>query len=254
MLPVRQFVSRCLRCLQCLRQRKRRSQFLVLLIATAIALIVGPLTLTLNHHRQQPVDAIFVLGGSVRREMYLVETLPRGESVPVLISNGSSSPCARALYEREGRSPVGVYAEHCARSTFDNFTYGIPYFRQWHSHHVQILSSGDHVTRATWMGRLLLGAHGIWVDIIDVPEVGVPGNTEAWWKTSLDLVRSLVWVPLSFFVEPRCDRVDVLSRINLDRACLLGSLHCEHQAQLKPYCKTRQSAGSKTAIAPSIQW
>ena len=218
----------------------RRRKFWWIFVATAIALWLGSLAIALNHHRQQPIDTIFVLGGSIKREMYLAETLPRSEGVPVLISNGSSSPCVRALYEREKRSPTDVYIEHCARSTFDNFTYGIPFFHRWGSHHIQLLSSGSHIQRSTWLGRLLLGAHGIWVDIVDVPETGVPGNQEAWWKTGLDLGRAVLWIPFSYVYEPRCDHVDALPQVNLRLTCMRNWLHCEHQANLKNYCEIRR--------------
>ncbi|MEM9771169.1 MAG: ElyC/SanA/YdcF family protein [Cyanobacteria bacterium P01_D01_bin.73] len=223
------------------RLLSRRSRFWSLVVGTVIALLLIALAVSLNHNRQQPVDTIFVLGGSVRREMYLAETLPRGENVPVLVSNGSSSPCVRALYEREGRSPDGVYIEHCARSTFDNFTYGLPFFRQWHSRHIQLLTSGSHVGRSTWLGRLMLGAHGIWVDIVDVPETGVPGNVERWWKTGLDLGRALLWLPFSYVYEPRCNQVDPLPQVDLDSVCFKRWLRCENQANLKNYCEIRDS-------------
>ncbi|MEM6503393.1 MAG: ElyC/SanA/YdcF family protein [Cyanobacteria bacterium P01_C01_bin.89] len=219
----------------------RRSRFWALLISTVIVTVLAALAIALNHHRQQPVDTIFVLGGSIKREMYLAETLPRKENIPILISNGSPSPCVRALYEREERSPAGVYVEHCARSTFDNFSYGIPFFRQWHSRHIQLLTSGSHVERATWLGRLMLGAHGIWVDVLEVPETGVPGNVERWWKTGLDMGRSLLWLPFSYIYEPRCKQIDLLPQVDLDSVCARRRLTCENQGNLKNYCKIRRS-------------
>ena len=46
------------------------------------------------------VDAILMLGGSIRREMYLAEQVAQGLETPILISQGSPDPCIKILFER----------------------------------------------------------------------------------------------------------------------------------------------------------
>jgi hypothetical protein len=74
---------------------------------------------------QRPkAEAILMLGGSIRREMYLAEQVAQGLDTPILISQGSPDPCIKILFERAAAATDQVWLETCAQSTFDNFRYG----------------------------------------------------------------------------------------------------------------------------------
>ncbi|MEO0458049.1 MAG: ElyC/SanA/YdcF family protein, partial [Cyanobacteria bacterium P01_A01_bin.114] len=182
------------------------------------------------------------LVGSIRREMYMAEqtagsaveqTANRtAAAVPVLISAGSQDPCIRLLFEQAQADLAQVWLEKCAGSTFENFVYSLPVLEKWGVHTIKLVTSGSHGPRALWMGRIMLGAHRIWVIPELVEETGIPGNEENALKTGLDVGRSLGWALVSQVYHPRCGRVVPLTAVDLDQWRQRG-FKCEHQAGIE---------------------
>lgn len=185
-------------------------------------------TITLLYASSQPVDTFFVLGGSIRRETYVVQQAKQYPQIPILISHGSPDPCVWLIFQREFASLENVWLEKCANSTFENFYYSIPLLRKWGVHKVKLITSPTHLPRAKWMAQILLGAHGIWVEPEIVQESGVPGNQESWLKTGLDLTRSLFWAILSQVIQPQCSNVTRLADVDI-QAWQSRGFRCEHQ-------------------------
>ncbi|MFN6518951.1 MAG: YdcF family protein [Nostoc sp. CreGUA01] len=185
-------------------------------------------TITLVSASSQPVDAFFVLGGSIRRETYVVQQAKQYPQIPILISHGSPDPCIWLIFQRELASLENVWLEKCANSTFENFYYSIPLLRKWGVHKVKLITSPTHLPRAKWMAQILLGAHGIWVEPEIVQELGVPGNHESWLKTGLDLTRSIFWAILSQVIQPQCSNVTRLADVDI-QAWQSRGFKCEHQ-------------------------
>jgi hypothetical protein len=50
-------------------------------------------TITLIFSSSHPVDAFFVLGGSIQQEIYLAQLATQYPHIPILISSGSEDPC-----------------------------------------------------------------------------------------------------------------------------------------------------------------
>jgi hypothetical protein len=172
-------------------------------------------TITLVWASHQPVDAFFVLGGSISREIHVAQTIQKYPQVPVLISGGSQPPCLWLIFQREAADLQRVWTENCAISTFENFYYGIPILRQWGVHKVKLVTSESHLPRAKWLGQILLGAHGIWVEPDIIVEEGIPGNHESGWKTGLDVTRSLFWGVLSQVIQPKCSNVTRIADLDM---------------------------------------
>ncbi|MDB9318831.1 YdcF family protein [Nodularia spumigena] len=185
-------------------------------------------TITLVWASSEPVDAFFVLGGSIRREIYVAEATKKYPQIPVLISSGSQLPCIWLIFQREAAELQNVWVENCANSTFENFYYGIPILRQWKVHKVTLITSPTHLPRAKWLAQILLGAHGIWVETDIVPEQGIPGNYESGWKTGLDVTRSLFWAVFSHIIQPKCSNVTRLAEVDM-QAWQSRNFKCEHQ-------------------------
>ena len=185
------------------------------------------------HSSQTPTDAYLVLGGSIRREMHMAELASRrSTALPILISSGSSAPCIRLLFEKIGAPIDQVWLENCADSTFGNFVYSVPLLESWGKRHVTLVTSGSHTRRAVLLARILLGAHGIWVEPLVVDETGVPGNQESTLKTTLDVSRSLGWALVSQFYQPTCKQVVALTAVDLEQWRVQG-FKCEHQAGIE---------------------
>lgn len=178
------------------------------------------------------VDALFVLGGSINREIYVAELVKQNPDIPVLISTGSQDPCIRLIFERAEASLEQVWLENCASSTFDNFFFGTPILQRWGVRKIKLITSESHLPRALWLGQILLGAHGIWVEPDIVSEEGVPGNQESWLKTTVDVARSFVWAVVGQVYQPQCDRLTQLKSVDLDE-WRQRDFKCEHQGNLE---------------------
>ncbi|MEM9768787.1 MAG: YdcF family protein [Cyanobacteria bacterium P01_D01_bin.71] len=210
--------------------RKRRWLWWGLLVGCTIWL--SSLTTQLYRHAQQPVDAMLVLGGSIRREIVVANAAAQDSSLPILISHGADPPCTRLVFERVAAPVDQVWLETCAESTFDNYRYSLPTLQQWRARHVVVVTSPTHLPRAAWLARILLGSHGIWVEMQLVEEIGVPANVENPVKTVLDVVRSLGWALFSQVYQSRCSTVFPLASVDLARWTKQG-FNCEHQADIQ---------------------
>ena len=218
-----------------LRKKRIRKKLLLLLFPITTGLLVwlvGNIIL-LQSAATAPVDAFLVLGGSIKREIYIAKIAKQYPQTPILISAGSEDPCIAGLFQRENTSLERVWLEHCAKSTFGNFYFTLPILQKWGVQHIKLVTSPTHLPRAKWLAQIILGAHGIWVETDIVKEVGVPGNTESVVKTTLDVVRSLFWAMGSQIIEPKCADVVKLTQVNMAQWCKDG-FNCEHQAKLEP--------------------
>ncbi len=212
-------------------RRFLRPQYFCLGLLIGLLGWCGHLGQVLYLHSQQPVDAVLVLGGSIRREMVVAAAIAQNNTLPVLISKGSPSPCIRAVFDRAHAPVDRVWLETCAQSTFGNYRYSLATLQQWQSQHVRVVTSESHLPRAHWLGAVMLGSHGIWVDVQPVQEQGRPGNREHPLKTIADLSRGLVWAIISQVHRPTCFHLTPLAAIDL-AVTDLGTLGCEHQADL----------------------
>jgi hypothetical protein len=82
------------------------------------------------------------------------------------------------------------------------------------------------------MAQILFGAHRMWVEPDILVEKGIPGNREYWWKTSLDVTRSIFWAAVSQVIKPQCSKVIQLNEVDLQEWQSRG-FKCEHQGNLK---------------------
>lgn len=217
------------------RKRKKRLLLFLLPLAAGLLILVGSRAIALFSASQQPVGTYLVLGGSIKREMYVAEKIAkRDPETPIVISAGASAPCVVGLFDRANADSKQVWLESCARSTFGNFYFGRSILEKWQVRHVKVVTSATHLPRAKWLAQIILGSRGLWVEMEIVPETGVPGNTESWLKTVLDVGRALAWAAVSQVTDgPECSKLVPLSEVDLDRWCDRG-FKCERQAQLKP--------------------
>jgi uncharacterized SAM-binding protein YcdF (DUF218 family) len=212
---------------------KQRLGFLSLGLLLAWLITIA---LSLFLSAMKPVDAVLVLGGSIRREIYAAELAKQFPQVPILISQGSADPCVWLIFRghsKRSQAPSDrVWLEHCAKSTFENFYFSVPILRRWQVHKVKLITSGSQATRAQLLAQILLGSHGISVETDVVQEIGIPGNRESLLKTGLDVTRSLGWAVVSQFYSPNCTNVVPLQSVDI-QACRKQGFVCEHQSNLR---------------------
>ncbi len=186
----------------------------------------------LPHNAALPSDAFLVLGGSINREIYAAQLAKQNPHTPILISQGSKEPCILLIFQRDQAPIDQVWLENCAESTFGNFFFSLPVLERWQVRKVTLITSASHLPRAKLLSYVLLGSHGIWVDLDIAPETGVPGNQEFWLKTGIDLVRSLFWALLSQGIGPSCSKLYQLEDVDLSTWKTKG-FTCEKQGKLK---------------------
>lgn len=192
---------------------------------------------------QSPLDAYLMLGGSIRREVHMTQVAKNHPNIPILISQGADDPCIIRLFEVHTAPQNQVWLERCAHSTFENFYYTLPILKQWGVHHVQMITSARHLPRAQWLGQIILGSHGIWMETYTVEEQGIPGNTESSLKTGLDVIRSLIWAGLSQFYQPSCGQFYRLVDSNLQE-WIAKKYRCENQWDLRHIFKDMPGIGN----------
>lgn len=179
----------------------------------------------------QSIDGSLVLGGSIRREIYAADVARAFPELPILISGGSEAPCIWLIFQRADAPLSSVWLEECADSTFGNFYYSVPILQSWGIRKVRLITSPSHLPRALWLGRIILGAHGIWVVPDPVVEKGLPGNQESGLKTSLDLGRGMLWAIASQFYQPVCSGQMPLAQFD-PQSWQNREFQCEHQSGL----------------------
>lgn len=181
------------------------------------------------------LDAIFVLGGSIRREVYVAKLANKrqqsNQSIPILISGGADPPCTVKVFNLFNSPKENVWLEKCATSTFDNFYFSVPILEQWQTRKIKLITSKTHMPRAAWLAKILFGAKGIWVEVDLAEEIGVPANQESTIKTILDVTRSLLWAVVSQLYTIQCDRLQPLKAVDMERWKKRG-FDCEHQSDL----------------------
>lgn len=216
-----------------LRLRSRRGQLLQKLAFGLFLLLSFWLvfnTITLIYASSKAIDANFVLGGSIQREVYVADLVVKNPEIPTLISQGSQEPCILRIFQNKGVNLENIWLEKCADSTFGNFFYSLPILNKWKVRKIRLVTSSRHLPRAKWMAQLILGANGIWVEFDLAKEKGVPGNRESWLKTGIDVTRSLLWSGLSHFIQPQC--ADVIKLIDVDiKAWQQRGFNCERQGR-----------------------
>ncbi len=186
----------------------------------------------LQNAQSYPVEAFWVLGGSIKREIYVAELRQNNPDMPILISQGSKDPCILLIFQRTQVPLDRVWLEKCGQNTFGNFYFGVPILRQWEIHKVKLITSASHLPRAKWMAQAILSFNGIAVEVEIVPETGTPGNREFALKTWLDVTRSVLWAPLSQIISPKCGDVTKLVDVDLNFWYKEG-FGCEAQGQIK---------------------
>ena len=183
-------------------------------------------------NQQKPVDAILLLGGSIRREIYAANLAQQYPNIPILISHGSQDPCIFLLFERAKAPKTNVWLENCANSTFDNFFFAVPILKRWGVHKVKVVTSPTHLPRAKWLAEIHLRSHGIAVEIDTVREIGIPGNHESKLKTGLDVARSIIWAFVGQLIYPPCWQVIPLNSVDLETWHDQG-FQCESESRIR---------------------
>ncbi len=189
--------------------------------------------MVLQKASQGKVDALFVLGGSITREIYVAELAKQYPETPILISSGSKDPCIWLIFQRANAPMQNVWLEKCADSTFTNFVFSLPILQEWQADKIKLITSPTHLPRAKWLAQIMLGSHGIWVEPDIVKEIdGTPANRESFILTIFDVTRGLLWAVFGQFYSPKCTELTLLTEVNLPEWRQRG-FKCERRGKVE---------------------
>jgi hypothetical protein len=178
--------------------------------------------------RYQPITAYLVLGGTPNREIFAAKLIKEHPDVKVLISSGSADPCVWLIFDKLNAAKDKVWMEHCARNTFENFYYSAPILKKWGVQKVLLITDKPQNERAFPMGKIILGAQGIWVDLILVPNSGGQASV---YPLSFDLLVSTLWAIASQVWQPHCSQVTYLPTVDMNYWYQKG-FYCAPQAEV----------------------
>jgi uncharacterized SAM-binding protein YcdF (DUF218 family) len=140
-------------------------------------------------------QAIFVLGGEEKREIFAANFAHTHPNLPVWISGGAPKGYAKKVFKKAGVSTKNLHLDYQASDTVTNFTTLVDRFEAKGITSVYLVTSDDHMQRARSIGEIVFGSRGIKVKPITFTS-GRP--IEPIQKTLRDSCRSLLWLTTGY--------------------------------------------------------
>lgn len=138
-----------------------------------------------------PAEAIVVLGGEVERETFAAQLAQKYQNLPVWVSSGTNPEYAEWLFfEEAGLARDRVHLDYEAIDTVTNFTTLVSRLKAAGIQKLYLVTSDNHMRRASLIGEIVLGSQGIVFEAVQVPS---SLEQEPLNKTLRDGVRALVW-------------------------------------------------------------
>jgi uncharacterized SAM-binding protein YcdF (DUF218 family) len=175
-----------------------------------------------------PVEAFLVLGGTPNREIFVAKLAKQTPPVKVLISGGSESPCIWLIFEKHTAPKDNVWMERCSHNTFENFYYSTPILESWGVHKVLLITDKPQDERALPMAKLILGAHGMWVNLMLVPNSGGQASR---YPVAINYLAGAAWGIASQLWQPHCKNLIHLPDVNMSEWYQKG-FYCAPQAEV----------------------
>jgi uncharacterized SAM-binding protein YcdF (DUF218 family) len=136
-------------------------------------------------------QAVFVLGGEVRREQFAAQFAREHPDLPIWISGGAPQGYTRRVFTKAGVATKNLHLDYQASDTVTNFTTLVDLFESEGINSVYLVTSDDHIQRARLIGEIVFGSRGIKVK----PIAFVSGrDAEKPLKTIRDTLRALYWL------------------------------------------------------------
>jgi uncharacterized SAM-binding protein YcdF (DUF218 family) len=136
-------------------------------------------------------QAILVLGGAPERENFAADFARKYPDLPIWISSGSNIEYTEDVFSRAGISFSRLHLDRTAVDTVTNFTTLVDTLKAEGINSVYLITSDNHMGRASLVGEIVFGSRGILFKPISVPSKHA---SEPWQKTARDGARALLWV------------------------------------------------------------
>lgn len=136
-------------------------------------------------------QALLVLGGSQRREIFAAEFARSHPDLEIWVSGGSNPEYSEWVFAEAGIDLDRLYLDYQAVDTVTNFTTLVDEFKARGIKNIYVVTSDDHMRRASVIGEIVLGSRGISFKPMSVPSGRDP---EPAVKTLRDGARAILWV------------------------------------------------------------
>tara|TARA_Y100001968_G_scaffold192167_1_gene176059 strand:+ start:339 stop:920 length:582 start_codon:yes stop_codon:yes gene_type:complete len=139
-----------------------------------------------------PPEIILVLGGDINRE-FIGANLAKILNLPLVVSGGSNPEYANWSIEKIGLKSNQFFLDYRAKDTLTNFTSLVDEFHLKGISHALLITSHDHMRRASNIGNIIAGSRGIKLTKIPIP--CEPRCQEESKKKQIgDIIRAITWV------------------------------------------------------------
>ena len=138
-----------------------------------------------------PPQAVFVLGGARTREIFAANFARSHPDLPIWVSGGSNPEYSEWVFEEAQIELDRLHLDYQAVDTVTNFTTLADEFKARGINSIYLITSDDHMRRASVIGEIVLGSRGISFRSVSVPSGRSP---EPLFKTVRDGARAVLWV------------------------------------------------------------
>lgn len=136
-------------------------------------------------------QALLVLGGAKEREIFAAELANEHPEMDIWVSSGSNPEYAEWVFSEAGVDLNRLHLDDRAVDTVTNFTTLVDEFQARGITSVYLITSDDHMRRASVIGEIIFGSRGIAFKPMPVPSGRPPEPIE---KTLRDGARAVLWV------------------------------------------------------------
>ncbi|MGD1713424.1 YdcF family protein [Dapis sp. BLCC M172] len=143
----------------------------------------------------EPPQALLVLGGAIEREVFAAEFAQQHPHLDIWVSSGTNPEYAEWLFSQAGISQTRLHLDYDAVDTVTNFTTIVDKLKSQGITSVYLVTSDDHMRRATVIGQIILGSRGISFKPLPVPSGRSPEPIE---KVIRDGIRGIVWLTTGY--------------------------------------------------------
>ena len=140
-------------------------------------------------------QALLVLGGAIEREVFAAEFARKNPNLDIWVSSGTNPEYARWLFSRAGISQTRLHLDYHAVDTVTNFTTIVDKLKSQDITSVYLVTSDDHMRRATVIGKIILGSRGITFKPLPVSSGRSP---EPITKVIRDGIRGIIWLTTGY--------------------------------------------------------
>lgn len=136
-------------------------------------------------------DAIFVLGGGIKREPVAAKLAAKHPNIPIWVSGGTPQDYAKGIFGKESVDLQRLKLDYQATDTITNFTSMVDKLQAANIKSVYLVTSDYHMNRSRLIGEIIFGSRGIAVKPVSVKS---DRPDEPVGKVAIDGARAFLWL------------------------------------------------------------